>query len=238
LADPQQIFQGTDYWRAYEFSWIGPESIPQVAALDLAIPCSSPNLVESKSLKLYLNGFAGETFENNESLTAVLRRDLEGCIGSAISCSLEPLQNLKTQGLAIPEGMSLNDVRPLTQDPQPLADRLTFDSSRTASLQVCTDLFRSLCPVTGQPDWASIVIDMEGAALELRGLQTYLLGYRNHAGFHEQCIERIYQDIWRSGVLEKLEVTGMFTRRGGIEICPFRSSYREKLENRIRTPRQ
>ena len=217
------MFIGEDQWTAYEFSWLDHRGKPQVAQLNITVPADSPNVIESKSMKLYLNGFSQTQFVSEVALQKVLSKDLNAGFGADIALALQCVDQA-TDGTEL-AGLYLDqlDVDVDVYDYQP--DFLTCSDNRPPDVQrFYSHVFRSLCPVTSQPDWASLVIECEGRAIDPVGLLRYLVSYRNHQAFHETTIERIYADIWQRCEPQRLNVYGRFLRRGGIDINPFRSS--------------
>ena len=236
-------FRGVDIWRLYELSWLNSQGIPQTAIGELRVPADSPFIVESKSLKLYCGSFAMSKIDNIEKLAATMTQDLSSCLKASVQVRLYPLSEYKEQLRPIP-GSSLDAIELAgdeildTYETEP--DFLTFkqNSDQTICETFSTTAFRSLCPVTGQPDLAAVTIYYKGRAINRAGLLKYLVSYRRHRGFHEQCVEQIYHDIASRLSPEELEVYACFTRRGGIDINPFRSSRRDMPNEIIREKRQ
>lgn len=208
-------FQGIDLWSCYEFSWLNKNGVPQNKALRFSYPSDSVSIVESKSLKLYLGGFAFSRFVDEEAVIGAISKDLTTVL-KIKTIDFDPR-------CKIPEGRTLNDS--LVSDPAFDYDRslLRTESSRCQEI-VTTDLFRSLCPVTGQPDWATITIEYSGEKISEESLLRYLFSLRRHQGFHENCCELIYSDIKTLCQPKFLKVICDFTRRGGISITPIRWS--------------
>lgn len=222
-------FEGYDIWRAYELTWLGSNGRPEVAIAHFIIPCHSPYLIESKSFKLYLQSFSQVRFESHALVIETLKED----VGQATGLPVTVLFNAST-GLL--EGRSL-DTLDCACDTYEVDSSFLKTKPNVVYESLKTDLFRSLCLVTGQPDFASIGIRYEGPQIDSVGLLQYLVSYRRHAGLHEQCIEQIYNDIKHICKPSKLTVIGCFTRRGGLDINPCRSSSEMALEN-IRLLRQ
>lgn len=230
-------FTGADLWTAYEVSWLNARGKPQVAIAQFTIPAETPNLIESKSFKLYLNGFNHERLASVEELRARLRADLAealwrgsgqgpGSLGVRLLLPHEWRADLQA---SLP-GLSLDRLDVECTHEQPAPDLLRADHGQPPVQEVlCTDLFKSNCPVTGQPDWASVQIAYSGAPIEQEGLLRYLVSFRHHAGFHEQCVERIFVDLWQRCRPVRLSVLARFTRRGGLDINPWRSSHPQPL---------
>ncbi|HET6913210.1 MAG TPA: NADPH-dependent 7-cyano-7-deazaguanine reductase QueF [Rhodanobacteraceae bacterium] len=218
-------FRGADIWNAYEFSWLDARGKPCVAIAELRVPCESPNLIESKSLKLYLNGYAQMHFEDAAELRAAIAHDLAEAAGARIEVNLVEAREFASQQISELPGASLDEQALDIGDygpPQP--DHLSTMHGRQIEEALVTQLFRSNCPVTGQPDWASLQIRYAGAPIEHAGLLRYLVSYRNHCGFHEACVERIFMDVTTRCAPRALSVYARFTRRGGLDINPWRAT--------------
>lgn len=236
-------FLGTDIWRLYELSWLNAQGLPQTAVGELLVPASSHSIIESKSLKLYAGSFAMTRLDGPEELAFRMRTDLSSRLGADVTVRLYPVYAYPGNVHPLPglllDVMNFSDKAPLTAyETDPSLLRLAESGMQTVRQTYCTSAFRSLCPVTGQPDLASIVIRYEGRAIDEAGLLKYLVSYRCHRGFHEQCVEQIYHDLRKTFEPTLLEVYACFTRRGGIDINPFRSSYRTEPEEIIREMRQ
>jgi len=220
-------FTGADTWNAYELSWLDARGKPQAAIAELRVPAESPNLIESKSLKLYLNGYAQTRFEDAQALRAAIARDLAVAAGSGVEVTLIEARDFASQKLAELPGTSLDEQQLDIGDygpPQP--DHLHAHAhARHVEEALTTQLFRSNCPVTGQPDWAALQIHYAGAPMDHAGLLRYLVSYRRHCGFHEACVERIFMDITARCAPRALSVYARFTRRGGLDINPWRATH-------------
>lgn len=230
-------FQGRDDWNAYELSWLDGRGKPHVALAEWSLSCDTPYLIESKSLKLYLNGLAHTVFSGGtDELTTVLERDLAHCAGGPVRVRLWTLaEAAQHPGYAF-DGVCLDD-QDVAIDEFELNPGLLEAGQADDAEVLYTHLLRSLCPVTGQPDWASVIIAYEGVGIPHAGLLRYLVSFRNHSGFHEQVVERIFTDLQRRYDLRYLSVQARFTRRGGLDINPVRSTHDEDPQNR-RTVRQ
>ncbi|WP_329743456.1 NADPH-dependent 7-cyano-7-deazaguanine reductase QueF [Dyella sp. A6] len=218
-------FHGTDIWNAYELSWLDLHGKPQVTVAEFRIPAASPNLIESKSFKLYLNGFAQEPMASADALRELLQQDLGAAAGAAVDVTLHPARTA-AHTFADLDGESI-DTLPVHIDDYgpPKADYLRADTrAGTVEETLVSDLLRSNCPVTGQPDWGSVQVRYRGAPIDREGLLRYLVSFRTHTEFHEQCVERIFMDITARCAPEQLDVYARYTRRGGLDINPFRSS--------------
>ena len=227
-------FLGEDVWNCYEFSWLAPTGLPRIGVLTLRVPVESPRIVESKSLKLYLGGFGGSKFEDSAAVCSAIETDLSRQIGSAVQVTIgspddtHPPGALATYCLT---DLSLS-VDLFQSSPDLLA--LTGEAGRDA---VHTHLFRSICPITGQPDWGSVAIDYRGRLLDRGSVLRYLVSYRETADFHEVATERIFVDLHNATDATELTVDARFLRRGGIDINPFRSTSRPEAPV-VRLPRQ
>ena len=242
-------FFGADMWTAFELSWLNLRGKPQVALAHVTVPCETPNLIESKSFKLYLNSFNNTRFADAQAVKTRLREDLSEAAWRVDSVASAPSAGIGVK-ILLPEMFERDPVHPL--DGLSL-DRLDVECSRYTPapdlLQTATDeapvtevltsnLLKSNCLVTGQPDWGSVQISYSGAPIEQEGLLQYLVSFRNHNEFHEQCVERIFMDIWTRCQPIKLAVYARYTRRGGLDINPFRTSYPQALPRNARTARQ
>lgn len=218
-------FVGEDIWNCCELSWLESGGKPRVMAAEFRFAASSPAIIESKSFKLYLNSFNQSRFDSVEAVQQVLQQDLSAACGAPVQVLLQDLHGLREAGLAELQGKSLDDldvqVDQYHYNPALLA--LVEPAVRVEQTWV-TDLFKSNCPVTGQPDWASLQISYAGPQLDEKALLGYLLSFREHADFHEQCVERIFCDL--RGILGddcRLLVSARYLRRGGLDINPWRS---------------
>lgn len=219
---------GYDIWHAYEMSWLDESGRPRVGVGRFRIPASSPNIVESKSLKLYLNSLNNERYPDEESVRALVERDVSAVIGEGAEIEILDIDAPQLFATAMAD-YCLDDL-PIGEIPVgPDASILVANPQESVSEVLVSHLLRSLCPVTGQPDWASIRIDYTGPALDHSRLLTYLLSYREHQEFHEQCVERIFCDLLGACQLEQLTVQAFYTRRGGLDINPLRSTEPEAL---------
>lgn len=220
-------FTGVDVWNAWEFSWLDLRGLPRVAVLRLTVPCTSPDIVESKSLKLYLGGYALTQFTGPEATRVRVERDVTDCVGAKVAVTLLDAHDVERQGIAALPGESLDEQRiEATAYSGPEADMLQAQTGGSVSETLSTRLFRSLCPVTGQPDWASVVVRYRGPAIDHASLLRYLVAYREHPDFHEACVERIFRDVQARCAPEGLSVYARFLRRGGIDINPWRATPR------------
>ncbi|MDP1930317.1 MAG: NADPH-dependent 7-cyano-7-deazaguanine reductase QueF [Gammaproteobacteria bacterium] len=217
-------FRGYDAWRAYEISWLDPRGKPVVAAGEFIIPCNSEYMVESKSLKLYLNSFNQTSVVDVDAVQEIIARDLSSMTRSSVIVHLYPLDQGNDFVICKPAGECLDrmDIECSVYLPDPnliMVDRATHSDETLYS-----DLFRSNCPVTSQPDWGTVVVSYAGAAIDRKGLLQYLVSFRTHEGFHEDCAEKIFTDILKYADPQRLSVSMNFLRRGGVEINPVRTN--------------
>ena len=238
-------FLGADLWTAYELSWLNLRGKPQVALAHITVPCETLNLVESKSLKLYLGSFNHTHFADAAAVQARLRADLSeavwrgapqpGTVGVRLvlpdAFEREPLHSL--------DGLSLDrlDIECTQYTPAPDLLRAALDEAPVSEV-LTSDLLKSNCLVTGQPDWGSVRIAYSGPQMDQERLLQYLVSFRNHNEFHEQCAERIFMDLWTHCQPIKLEVYARYTRRGGVDINPWRTSHPMAPPKSVRTARQ
>jgi 7-cyano-7-deazaguanine reductase len=238
-------FLGADLWTAFELSWLNARGKPQVALAHFTVPCETPNIVESKSFKLYLNSFNQTCFSEAAEVQARLRADISEAAwrgapqASQVGVKLllpdlfdrEPIHEL--------DGLSLDrlDVECSRYTPAPELLSAAFGEQPVSEV-LTSNLLKSNCPVTGQPDWGSVQISYSGPQIEQGGLLQYLVSFRKHNEFHEQCVERIFMDLWTRCKPAKLSVYARYTRRGGLDINPFRTSHPQGLPANIRTARQ
>lgn len=219
-------FVGWDLWRAYEVSWLNSKGLPQVAIVQIQIPFDSPSLVESKSLKLYLNSLNLTVFKAPEDVLACLHQDLSQVVGSEIHIDLKTAEHFDSEHILEPNNSLCLDTQDIEVDcytPNP--DFLNTDASKKVITEsVFSRLLKSNCPVTGQPDWASVHIDYKGTPIDHAGLLRYIVSLRNHEGFHEHCVEQLFCEIWHRCKPQTLSVYARYTRRGGIDINPWRAT--------------
>ena len=233
---PPLPFAGVDLWTAYELSWLDPSGRPQIAIGRLRVPADSPALVESKSLKLYLGSFAQEVIAGAGELQRRIAEDLQRACGAQVDVELVPASRFATLPVAELPGESIDTLGVSDAAHVPDAALLSADAV-IAEESLRSALFRSKCPVTGQPDFGDVLIRYRGPRIDRASLLRYLVSFRAHAAFHESCVERIFLDIKTRCAPERLTVYARFTRRGGIDINPFRSDF-ESAPSSVRTPRQ
>ncbi len=221
-------FVGDDIWNAYEISWLNAKGKPVVAIGEFIFPCQSPNIIESKSFKLYLNSFNNTLFDSTESVTAIMQRDLSEAVGAPIKIKLFSLKEIKSLQHFSGIYLDILDIHCDTYTTKP-EFLMTEDEHVTETLY--SDLLKSNCLITGQPDWGSIQITYTGKKIQHDGLLKYIVSFRNHNEFHEQCVERIFMDITTHCQPEKLLVYARYTRRGGLDINPWRSNLTTPQKN-------
>lgn len=223
LAEAALPFVGEDIWNAYELSWLDLRGKPVVALAHFIVPAVSPNLIESKSLKLYLNSFNQTRLAGVDALVATLTRDLSAAAGAPVGVHVAPLSTRPQRPMGYPKGILLDgleiDVDLYTPEPA----LLSADTSRAPVTETLySHLLKSNCLVTGQPDWAMLVVRYTGAPIDREGLLRYIISFRQHNEFHEQCVERVFVDILRQCQPSALSVFARYTRRGGLDINPYR----------------
>ncbi|MDB5895567.1 MAG: NADPH-dependent 7-cyano-7-deazaguanine reductase QueF [Rhodoferax sp.] len=241
----QMPFFGADLWTAFELSWLNQRGKPQVALAHITVPCETPNIVESKSFKLYLNSFNNTRFADAQAVRDRIRADVSEAVwrGSPTPATVgvrlllpdafdrEPVHEI--------DGLSLDrlDLECTHYTPAPELLKAEFNEAPVTEV-LTSNLLKSNCLVTGQPDWGSVQISYSGPQIDQGGLLGYIVSFRNHNEFHEQCVERIFMEIWRRCKPIKLTVYARYTRRGGLDINPFRTSHPGALPPNIRMARQ
>ncbi len=224
-------FSGTDIWNAWELTWLGPGGLPVVATAEIRVPATSPSLIESKSLKLYLNSFAMSRFDAAGDVGDTIAEDLARCTGADVEVRITLVAESEANTISRLPGRCL-DTLPVTCDSFEVdAAVLTIDRNIVVEEDLHTHLLRSLCPVTAQPDMGSLAIHYRGPAIDAASLLKYIVSFREHSGFHEACVERIFVDLLNHCACERLSVLARFQRRGGIDINPFRSNIEERPQN-------
>ena len=226
-------FAGYDLWNAYELSWLAPGGRPVVAMAEFRFPCLSPFLVESKSLKLYLNSLNQTRFAGFDAVAAVIEADLAGACGAPVAVRVQPLAAWSGMHISALPGRCLDDLD-VTFDRYDYAPDLlagAAEPGRIVEETLHSHLLKSNCLVTRQPDWASVLIRYRGPHIDPAALLRYLVSYRQHSEFHEQCVERIFVDLLRFCRPAQLTVYARYTRRGGLDINPFRSNFESELPN-------
>jgi len=236
--DDSLPFRGMDMWTGYEISWLDIKGKPHVVVGQFLFPCSSPSLVESKSFKLYLNSLNQTRFNTQNEVLNTLESDLSTAVGAPVMVDLLPLSKAAQGGIGhfAAENIDALDVEINDYQVNP-AYLATDEMSPTVRESICSDLLKTNCPVTGQPDWASVMISYRGHPIDRSGLLKYIISFREHQGFHENCVERIFIDIQEKCQPEQLTISARYTRRGGLEINPWRSTDESELPQ-VRLVRQ
>ena len=240
IAVPARLpFFGTDIWNAYELSWLNRRGKPQVAVGTVIVPADSPNIIESKSFKLYLNSFNQTKVASHEALQQLIHHDLSEACGASVQVRIVPQEEFARQKMGELDGLLLDRLDIETDVYQPTPELLHADEEESPVEEtLVSHLLKSNCLVTGQPDWGSVQIRYVGAPINQEGLLKYLISFREHNEFHEQCVERIFTDILRQCRPVKLAVYARYTRRGGLDINPFRTNYNTPWPDNLRNARQ
>ncbi|SJN11160.1 NADPH dependent preQ0 reductase [Halomonas citrativorans] len=215
-------FVGEDEWHAFEVSWLNARGKPIVAVARFRLPAESPSLIESKSWKLYLNSFNQTRMESREEVIETLKRDLSAVAGAPVCVELLGVEDAELAPQPLP-GDCLDDLDIEVSDYTPSAAHLTVSDERVEET-LHSHLLKSNCPVTGQPDWGSVMIRYKGPKLDREGLLRYLIGYRQHEDFHEHCVEHIFTDLMQHAKPTELLVLARYVRRGGLDISPWRAT--------------
>lgn len=241
----QLPFFGADIWTAFELSWLTPRGKPQVALAHITVPCETPNIIESKSFKLYLNSYNNTRFAGADEVRDRLRSDISEAVWrggtpmSSIGVKLVLPEQFDREPVHELDGLSLDRLDIECTHYQPAPELLKAAVGEQPVTEVLTsNLLKSNCLVTGQPDWGSVRIAYSGPQIDQGGLLRYLVSFRNHNEFHEQCVERIFADIRARCQPTQLSVYARYTRRGGLDINPYRTSHPQALPPNVRTARQ
>lgn len=236
LNDENLPFEGVDIWNGYELSWLNAKGKPCIAVLRCSVPANSPNLIESKSFKLYLNSYNQSNFDSLEQVQQHLSKDLSNCAGSDVTVALLSPNDFEQLAVHALKGDCIDDldVDIETYDYTPT---LLESGHQTVTETLTSHLLKSNCLITNQPDWGSVLIHYRGPKINRESLLKYLISFRMHNEFHEQCVERIFCDISRFCQPEQLTVYARYTRRGGLDINPFRSNFETPYAN-MRLARQ
>ena len=238
ITTTQPFTIGADIWTAYEISWLNPKGVPQVAIADVSIDFRSENLIESKSFKLYLNSFNQTQFANFNEVQQILQQDLQDCAKGEVKVRLNSLTDYTQQPIAALDGDCIDgldiDIEDYAFNAELLKD-CTNDNIVEETL--VSHLLKSNCLITQQPDWGSLQIHYVGKQINREQLLRYIISFRQHNEFHEQCVERIFCDLMHFAAPEKLTVYARYTRRGGLDINPYRSNF-EPLPPNLRLARQ
>ena len=237
-------FFGVDIWNAYELAWLNLKGKPQIALAEFIIPADSPNMIESKSFKLYLNSLNQHCFADFATVKTCLQHDLSQVLGTGLQVRLvQPCEITSNKKMVPIEelGGQLLDRLDIEVNSHQNSDPLLLKADHTSApitQTLVSHLLKSNCPVTGQPDWASVQIQYQGRPIDEEGLLRYLIGFRQLGEFHEHCVEKIFCDIKIQCQPEKLSVYARYTRRGGLDINPFRTDFNAAWPNNIRHARQ
>ena len=232
-------FLGVDIWNSYELSWLDARGKPRVALAEFRVPVTSPNIIESKSFKLYLNSYMQTRIADTDALRRQLAGDLSAAAGAPVTVVLATPTSKQASLIENLDGEVIDDLPiEISYYGPPRPELLNFNPDAVVEESLVSHLFKSNCPVTGQPDWASVQIHYQGPRLGRDGLLRYLVSYRQHADFHEHCVERIFVDLLAQCRPVHLSVYARYTRRGGLDINPFRTTPGWLLPGNTRTARQ
>ena len=223
-------FRGADLWNAWELTWLDYGGKPVVATGTFSIPATSPDIIESKSLKLYLGSFAMSRFETAEQVRSTIAGDLSGKAGAPVSVSISTASIRQAGSFGSLPGLCIDDETPVEVQPLVTPGVLAV-SDEVVEEALHSHLLRSNCPVTNQPDSGSVLLRYRGPRIDRGGLLAYIVSFRQHSDFHEACVERMFVDVSRHCLTEKLTVYARFNRRGGIDINPFRSDFEDAGDN-------
>lgn len=238
ITQKQPFTIGADIWTAYEISWLNEKGLPQVAIADIYLDYRSQNLIESKSFKLYLNSFNQSKFANSNAVQQTMQRDLSECAQGDVKVRLNPVDVYDSQKIDHLQGDCIDE-----QDIEITSYEFNADwlkdcvSDEIVEEKLISHLLKSNCLITNQPDWGTLHIHYIGKKINHEKLLRYVVSFRQHNEFHEQCVERIFCDLMYYAKPEKLTVYARYTRRGGLDINPFRSNF-ENLPENLRLARQ
>lgn len=236
---PEKLpFTGVDIWNAYEVSWLNAKGKPVVAIVQFDIDCNSKNILESKSFKLYLNSFNSTQVESLYKLQAILERDVKNAVEGEVRVSIFQMDDFLDQKIETFDGECLDSLDVICDTYLINPDFLTVNPALIVEESLYSHLLKSNCLVTGQPDWGSVQIKYRGPKIDREGLLKYIVSFRDHNEFHEQCVERIFMDILNFCKPDELTVSARYTRRGGLDINPIRSTQPDNIIKNIRMARQ
>lgn len=238
LAEGQPLpFHGDDIWHGYELSWLNSNGLPQVAVAEFRVPATSTNLIESKSFKLYLNSFNDSRWPSWQAVSEQLSTDLSQCAGAPVGVQLSTVQQAQRNAFGDLPGHCIDNqpIEITSYDYSP--ELLKLSNHDIVEETLHSHLLKSNCLITNQPDWGSVLIRYRGPAVDHAALLRYIVSFRHHNEFHEQCVERLYMDIKERLQPEQLTVYARYTRRGGLDINPFRSDFEPTPES-VRLSRQ
>lgn len=237
---------GMDWWQVFEMSWLNSQGISQVAMARLAIPATSDYIVESKSLKLYFNSLNFTEFDNQQAVKAAVEKDLSACLKTDVTLEIFEVNIANSLPISAPQGDCIDNALDssdkkiaIVSDVDPSSLTVAHQGASDSQLQILhSHLLRSNCPVTNQPDWGTLEIQIDSQPIDRAGLLEYILSFRQHNGFHEQCVEQIFSDLTQAFAPKTLMVRAWYTRRGGIDINPCRVSDVSLLPSPSRLNRQ
>lgn len=229
-------FNGLDIWTAFEISWLNSKGKPVVRIAEFAFQASSPNLIESKSFKLYLNSFNGTRFDSEQDVIERMEKDLSEACGEVVVVDFKKMEGHELLFGELP-GNNLDDLDIEIDNYQVDSSLLVTSDEEVDEETINSHLLKSNCLVTSQPDWGSVVIRYSGNKIDEESLLRYIISFREHNEFHEQCVERIFNDIMKVCRPVKLTVYARYVRRGGLDINPYRSNFEEEFDI-SRTQRQ
>lgn len=237
---------GMDWWHVFEMSWLNSHGISQVAMARLAIPATSDYIVESKSLKLYFNSLNFTKFDNQQAVKATVEKDLSACLKTDVTLEIFEINIANSLAISAPQGECIDNALDnsdkkiaIVSDVDPSSLTVAHQGASDSQLQILhSHLLRSNCPVTNQPDWGTLEIRIDSQPIDRAGLLEYILSFRQHNGFHEQCVEQIFSDLTQAFAPKTLMVRAWYTRRGGIDINPYRVSDISLLPSPSRLNRQ
>ena len=238
ITQNQPFIIGADIWTAYEISWLNEKGLPQVAIADIYLDYQSQNLIESKSFKLYLNSFNQSKFADFTAIQKTMQRDLSECAQGDVKVRLNSVAVYDSQKIDHLQGYCIDE-----QDIEITSYEFNADwmkdcvSNEIVKEKLVSHLLKSNCLITNQPDWGTLHIHYVGKKIDHEKLLRYVVSFRQHNEFHEQCVERIFCDLMHYAKPEKLTVYARYTRRGGLDINPFRSNF-ENLPEKLRLARQ
>ncbi|MGI9260547.1 MAG: NADPH-dependent 7-cyano-7-deazaguanine reductase QueF [Woeseiaceae bacterium] len=222
--DADLPFQGSDIWNAWDFTWLDNRGQPVAGTASFSIDADSPNIVESKSLKLYLGSFAMTRYEDGVDIVKALYDDLTKLTGLPVSVAIDSNFDENVRVIEQLPGQNI-DKQPMTRWSDEVDPELLRAADETVTETLHTNLLRSLCPVTGQPDIGSLMIHYRGPRIDRSSLIDYIVSFRQHEDFHETCVERMFLDIKEHCGPDELTVYACYNRRGGIDINPFRTDF-------------
>lgn len=225
-------FVGEDVWNAWEVSWLLPSGKPVVAIADIRVPALSPNIIESKSLKLYLNSWNQHVANEFAQVAQTMTHDLTQAAGAPVSVTLIPIQQADQYfNIAPTQAICIDELEVSISQYQPQGNLLRLTGSKRVSQTLVSHLLKSNCPVTSQPDWGSLFVSYQGPEIDHEALLRYVISFRQHTDFHEQCVERAFADLQALGSFDELTVWARYVRRGGLDINPWRSTHLAQARN-------